>query len=45
MRETTRPEGPNPSPSEIVSKGQDEKPNGERRTQNKEFRKKKGKKD
>jgi len=34
-----------PSPEEIVSKGQDEKPNGERRTENEEFRKKKAKKD
>jgi len=34
-----------PLPGEIVSKGQDEKPNGERRTQNEEFRKKKAKKD
>jgi len=33
------------SPAGIVSKGQDEKPNGERRTENEEFRKKKAKKD
>ena len=35
---------PSPSPAEIVSKGQDEKPNGERRMENEEFRKKKQKK-
>ena len=34
-----------PLPGEIVSKGQGEKPNGERRTENEEFRKKKAKTD
>ena len=40
-RSRSKPEGPTPSPEEIVSKGQDEKPNGERRMKNLERKKRK----